>query len=306
LEGDGVGTCFGRQARIGFAALVAGALFFVASARAADKSPSGDAQPLRLGAVAYAPSAVTVFENLRRYLVKQGLPADYVLYSNYDALVAALERREIDVAWNTPLAHAKFHCQSGGACRTLVMRDVDCDFRSVLVARADSGVETPADLAGKTLVLGSRDAAEATVLPRHFLREQGHDLADTKILSLDEEVDLRGNPCSSERHVLRAVLEGRGEAGVIGERLWNHLQKSDAEAAAKLRLVWRSPPFSHCVFTSRDDLDDTRASQFRELMLAMDSSDPACAEVLRLEGAQRWVAGSGEGFVELISALELR
>jgi hypothetical protein len=33
---------------------------------------------VRIGAVAYAPSAVTVFENLRRYFAKTDLPVDYV------------------------------------------------------------------------------------------------------------------------------------------------------------------------------------------------------------------------------------
>jgi len=277
------------------------------AASAAEPDSSHDEQgppPLRLGAVAYAPSAVTIFENIRRYLNAHDLRCDYVLYSNYDALVGALERREIDIAWNTPLAHAKFYCGTEGACRTLVMRDVDRGFRSVLIARADAGIERPSDLAGHSLVLGSRDAAEATVLPLHFLRAEGCRLDQIKVVSLDEEVDLRGNPCSSERHVLQALLAGRGEAGVIGERLWNQLQKSDPAHAAQLELVWRSPEFSHCVFTSHADLDDTRAARFTELMLAMDSTDEQGAEVLRLEGAKSWVAGSGEGFEELISALK--
>src|SRR6202046_1366126 len=64
---------------------------------------------LCIGAVAYAPSAVTVFENLRRYFGKTDLPVDYVLYSNYDSLVDALKSGHVDIAWNTPLAHARYH-----------------------------------------------------------------------------------------------------------------------------------------------------------------------------------------------------
>jgi ABC-type phosphate/phosphonate transport system substrate-binding protein len=60
------------------------------------------------------------------------------------------------------------------------------------------------------------------------------------------------------------------------------------------------------VFTSHADLDDARTRQFTELMLAMTPHDERCAEVLRLEGAKAWIAGSGEGFEELISALESR
>ena len=111
---------------------------------------------LRIGAVAYAPSAVTVFDNLRRYFAKTDLPIDYVLYSNYDALVDALRSDHVDIAWNTPLAHAQYHLLCNGQSQTLVMRDVDCNFRCKLLVRNESGIKDPKGLQGKTLVLGSR------------------------------------------------------------------------------------------------------------------------------------------------------
>jgi hypothetical protein len=36
----------------------------------------------------------------------------------------------------------------------------------------------------------------------------------------------------------------------------------------------------------------------------MDPSDPLAAEAMRLEGTRRWVAGSQEGFQELLKALD--
>ena len=179
---------------------------------------------------------MTVFEGIRRYCGRQGLSVDYVLYSNYDALVDALEKKQVDIAWNTPLAHAQYHRKAGNASQTLVMRDVDCNVRSVLVVRADADVHSLGDLKGKTLILGSREAAESTVLPTHFLKQEGLDLAKVKVLSLDREVDLRGNPCSSEVHVLKALQEGRGQAGIIGERLWNHLAEGPARSGQRTEV----------------------------------------------------------------------
>ena len=58
---------------------------FSTTAPAADAArESKRPQPIRIGAVAYAPSAVTIFHGLTRYLNQNGLPSDYVLYSNYD------------------------------------------------------------------------------------------------------------------------------------------------------------------------------------------------------------------------------
>jgi ABC-type phosphate/phosphonate transport system substrate-binding protein len=259
---------------------------------------------VRIGAVAYAPSAVTIFEDIRRYFDHRGLSIDYVLFSHYDALVEALRKGEVDIAWNTPLAHAQYHREAGNASQALVMRDVDCNVRSVLVVRADASVRTPRDLAGKSLVLGSRQAAEATVLPVHFLRGQGVNFDQIKIHSLDGKADLRGNPCSSEIHVLAALNEGKGQAGIIGERFWKHLSEHEPDRISGLKVIWVSPPFSHCVFTASKDFDKDLAARFTRLMLAMDPSDPLAAEVMRLEGTRRWVAGSQEGFRELLKALD--
>jgi ABC-type phosphate/phosphonate transport system substrate-binding protein len=258
---------------------------------------------LRIGAVAYSPAAVTIFEGVRRYFDRKGMPVDYVLYSNYDALVEALHENQVYIAWNTPLAHARYHLLAGEKSRTLVMRDVDCGYRSVLVARKDAGIDSVGQLEGRTLVLGSEDAAEATVLPRHYLAGEGVDLDGAEVLSLDGEVDLEGNPCSSERYVLQALLEGRGDAGIIGERLWNHLRKERPEDADRLVAVWTTPPFSHCVFSAGEGLDEDLARRFTDLMTAMDPTDPQTADVMRLEGTKAWVVGSPDGFRDLLEAL---
>jgi ABC-type phosphate/phosphonate transport system substrate-binding protein len=274
------------------------------AAFADEPTPEGGSQPVtRIGAVAYSPAAVTIFHGLTRYLNENGLPSDYVLYSNYDSLVAALERGEVDIAWNTPLAHAKFHVQNECASQTLVMRDVDVGVRSVLVARKESKVVSPADLAGKKLVLGSSQAAEATVLPLHFLKKEGVDLSQVEIVSLDAEVDSEGNPCASPEHVLKALREGRGDAGIITSNLWDRIHEGAEDSFTQ---VWVSPPFSHCVFTAAARFDKDRAQRFSKLMQKMDPDEAATRDVMRLEGTRKWLPGSDEGFKDLVEALSER
>lgn len=269
----------------------------------ADRATAG--RKVKIGAVAYAPSAVTIFEGITRHLNQGGLPSDYVLYSNYDSLVEALEKGEVDIAWNTPLAHGKYHLRSGCESQTLVMRDVDVGVRSILVARADSGIESLGDLRGKRLVLGSEQAAEATILPRYFLQSEGINFEKLTVVSLDGEVDGAGNPCASPWHVISALEAGRGEAGIVTAEAWKDFQ-ADLGRRENLREVWTSPAFSHCVFTASADFDRARAAKFIELMTAMKPSDASCAEVLRLEGAAAWLPGSPEGFETLIEALKNR
>jgi ABC-type phosphate/phosphonate transport system substrate-binding protein len=287
--------------------LIAFTTIFAVQVAGADERPSpspasNEQNVVRIGAVAYSPSVVTVFDDLRRYLNRHHFPSDYVLYSNYDALVAALSRREIDIAWNTPLAHAQFHVRNGGASRTLVMRDVDCEVRSVLLARTDSPINSVKDLEGKRLILGSSDAAEATVLPVYYLKKEKVDFERIKVVSLDKEVDFKGNPCRSPAHVLQALEAGRGDVGIITESLWR-LAESEQSKSPKLKLIWTSPAFSHCVFTAPKEFDDAKAKRFIELMTAMKPTETDCADIMRLEGTKKWQPGFPEGFDDLIGAL---
>jgi ABC-type phosphate/phosphonate transport system substrate-binding protein len=128
-------------------------------------------------------------------------------------------------------------------------------------------------------------------------------LDTVKFLRLDEELDLRGDPCSSPLHVLKALRDGRADAGVVGARLWDDMVARKDPQVAGLQAVWTSPPFSHCVFTAAKDFDKILAARFTRLMLAMDGKDACTAEILRLESASKWVAGSPAGFETLIQAL---
>ena len=57
---------------------------------------------VRLGGAA-SPNYISVFRGLRAQFLRHAIELDWVLYSDYDALVEAFVKREIDLAWNAPL-----------------------------------------------------------------------------------------------------------------------------------------------------------------------------------------------------------
>ncbi len=261
----------------------------------------GQPRVLRLGAVCGGPTAVTVFREIRYYLAQHGLKTEYTLYSNYDALVKALHEGQVDIAWNAPIAHGKFHVLAGDS-QALVMRDVDVNYRVKLIVRKDANIASPSDLQGKTMIFGSCDSADATVLPVYFLRKEGVNFENVKILSLHDQCDAKGVPCHSQQHVWKALMEGKGDAGIISQDRWAKLQKNEPEAA-KFKEIWTSPPFGHCVWTARKDFDKETGARFTKLMTAMDRKDPLTCEILDLEHCSRWVPGSQEGYAVLFDAL---
>ena len=93
---------------------------------------------LRIGAVAYDPKVVTIWEGFKDYFAARGVEIDFVLYSTYDAQVDANLSGEIDVAWNSPLAWVKSQIVSGDGCRAIAMRDSDRDLTTKILVRTNS------------------------------------------------------------------------------------------------------------------------------------------------------------------------
>src|SRR5437660_11769663 len=88
-----------------------------------------------LGAVAYDPKVVTIWEGIREHFQEQGVPMDFSLFSNYERQVEELLKGHIDIAWNTPLAHVRVHQRAGNESLSLGMRDSDRDFRAKVIVR---------------------------------------------------------------------------------------------------------------------------------------------------------------------------
>ena len=262
-------------------------------------------RPLRLGAVAYDPKVVTIWDGIREYLVGAGAPMDYVLFSNYEAQVDALVEGFVDVAWNTNLAYVRAHKRTDGRCRALAMRDTDVDFASVVVARPDAGLTSVADLRGRTLALGSRDSGHAAILPLYYLAREGVDYrTDLQVRRFDLDVGKHGDTGSSELAVLEAVASGAADAGAVGAPLWAMALENRAVDPDRVRLLWTTPTYHHCNFTALEPVDEARTDPWVDALLRMDYDDPSHRRLLDMEGLKRWVPGRTEGYRTLFEAVE--
>lgn len=267
-------------------------------------------QTIWVGAVAYNPKVVTIWEGMRRYFHEEArLAVEVVLFQSYEAQVLALLAQpgaaapRIDIAWNTNLAYLQADEWSGHACRAIAMRDTDLGWMTKIVAVAGGPVHTLADLSHRKLALGSRDSGHAAILPVHFLEQQGmREGRDYGTLRFDSDVGKHGDTGASEVEVVRAVLDGRADAGAIGSPFWNTVRKERLVPEGALREIWSSPAYNHCMFTTRPDLDREQERRFVEALLAMRYDNPVHREILDAEGLERWLTPHLEGYGELRQA----
>ncbi|NIJ12492.1 ABC-type phosphate/phosphonate transport system substrate-binding protein [Saccharomonospora amisosensis] len=259
-------------------------------------------EPLVVGAVAYTSNVVTIWEGLRDYFAASPAPMDFVLFSNYASQVRALLDGTIDVAWNTNLAWVRTVGRTEGACRALAMRDTDAVFQSLFVARPGSGLAGLADLNGRRLALGSRDSAQAAILPVHYLSEAGLDVRDVELLRNDSDVGKHGDTGRSELDALRAVLDDRADAAVVGGNTWEAIGRERLMPGA-FEVFWESPTYSHCNFTALPHVGEERTRPWVEWLFAMDWDNPDHRPILELEGLRRWIPPRLEGYESLFAAV---
>jgi len=117
--------------------------------------------------------------------------------------------------------------QTGGRCRALAMRDTDLTFRTVLVAQTGAGLRGPLDLKGRRLALGSRDSAQAAILPVHYLRREGVREEDLDLIRIDSDLGKHGDTGRSELDALRLVLDGDADAAAIGITTWEAIGRDE-------------------------------------------------------------------------------
>lgn len=265
-------------------------------------------RPLLIGAVAYSPRVVAIWEAMRDYFRDAGPAIDYVLFSNYDQQVQSLLARHIDIAWNTNLAWVKVHRRTNGACRALAMRDVDARFTTVFVARADCPVASLADLRGKRVVLGSADSAQAAILPLHFLQRAGvKPERDCTLVRFDLDVGKHGDTGTSELEVLRALRDNEADAGALGDATWIRQVAEGRVDPKQIRPIWTSEGYCHCNFTVLADFPQDLGRQWTDSLLDMRYDNPRWRGLMDLEGLKSWIKADEatlEGYRVLFEAVE--
>jgi len=257
-----------------------------------------------VGAVAYHPRVVAVWERFRTYFADLGIPTDYLLFSNYERLVDSLLDGSVDVAWNTNTAYVVADHRAGGGTRLLGMRDVDRNYTTVIARRGEDPEPGLEALAGLRLAVGSRDCGHTTILPLHYLAVADVDVErDLSLSRYEGDLGKHGDTGGPELRMLEAVQAGEVDAAAVSDAVWARLRTEGNPIVSGLELSWRSPTYYHCNFTVLPGFDEGREAAWTEALLAMDYGDPSLRNAMDLEGVKKWHRAEKSGYADLAKAM---
>ena len=276
-----------------------------------------------VGAVAYAPQIVPIWDTIRDYAnhyFKGEIRLDYVLFSNYERQVEWLLNKKIDIAWNTNVAYVRSKFATNNGVEALLMRDTDIGFKSIFVSK--DKISSLQALKGKKFGLGSLDSAQAAIMPLFYLQKEGLETQESlaqnlpapqtssnavSIICYNSDVGKHGDTGRSEFDVLEAIKAGMLDAGAIGSTTWARIMQEGTYP--ELSSFYASTDYCHCNFTSLKDFDEGLKKAFVAMMLSQNTlkNDTQISQMMKLEGLNEWVLCDQKalsGYHDIIQAMQ--
>lgn len=261
-----------------------------------------------LGAVAYDPKVVTIWDGFRTWLREHDLNFDYLLFSNYEAQVEGLLDGTVSVAWNSPLAWVRTRRLAtalGVDVRPVSMRDTDRDLTTAVVVRKTDGATSLHGLRGAVVGVGAIDSPQATILPLSLIREAGlQPGTDLTVRRHEEGVGLHGDHIGGERTAAIALMNGEVDAACVTDsNLLLFIQEGSLDPNA-VRVLAQTAPYDHCNLTSGPAADDREINRLVTLLESMSYADGQLRPLLDLEGLKAWLPGRVDGYDRLERAVD--
>ena len=281
------------------AAVVAGLLFGLATAA----TPTAAAPVLRVGAIPdQNPEKLNrLYGALSSELSEQlKVKVRYVPVSNYAAAVSAFRAGSLDLVWFGGLTGVQARLQTPGA-RVLAQRDIDARFTSVFIANGSSGLRPLSSqdqliqLKGRRFTFGSESSTSGRLMPQYFMQQVG--VLPSQFAG--------GRPGFSGSHdaTIALVQSGAYQVGALNEQVWKSNVKNGRVDPAKVRVIWRTPPYVDYHWVARPGLDKRFGSGFTQrIQAALIGLKPDTTRrelVLSLFGAKRFIPANAKDYAPI-------
>ena len=227
------------------------------------------------------------FEPLGKYLSEQtGMKVVFTPVSDYAAVVESLATRKIDLAWLGGFTFVQAKIRTHGTAIPIVQREEDARFTSKFIT-ANPGIQSLADLKGKTFAFGAPSSTSGSLMPRFFLLQAG----------LNPDKDFKNVAFSGAHDATVAfVAAGKADAGVLNASVWDKLVEQKKVDTSKVRVFATTPPYFDYNWTVRGDLEPALVQKLTQAFLQLDPVNPQHKEILALQRASKFIPTRTENY----------
>lgn len=214
-------------------------------------TPALAAQPLTIGLIpaedsqAMIESSRQVLDSLQKQL---GMEVKPFVATDYNGVIEALRSKKLDVAYLGPFSYvlASSVADVEAFAVAVTKKTGQSAYKSVIIARKDSGLAKTADLKGRTFAFVDPTSASGHLFPKAGLLQAGYDPE-----TFFGRVIFSGSHDAS----ILAVANKKVDAAAVADRI---LASAIAKGQVKqddLEIVWSSNPIPESPMVWRKDLD---------------------------------------------------
>lgn len=176
------------------------------------------------------------YEPFRKYLEDElDMPVELFVATNYTGVVQAMVSGQLDLAYFGGLTYAQALEQ---VAIEPIVTEIDREtgtreYWSLIITRKDSGINSLADLKGKTFAFGDPSSTSGSLFPRLMLVDAGYDWRQD-FAPIKQVIYTGGHDATAQ-----AVLTGKVGAGGIEGRILNRLAKEGVVDLSQIKVLDR-------------------------------------------------------------------
>jgi phosphonate transport system substrate-binding protein len=156
---------------------------------------------------------------------------ELVVPTNYAAVVEAIANDRVDIAYLGGFTFVQASQRAG--VRPLVQRERDQNFHSVFITQPGSGINSLADLNGRSFAFGDVNSTSGHLMPAYYMREAGIDPS-----ALAKTLYTGGHDATA-----LAVANAKVHAGAMDELVYATMMKTGKITPTQVKIFYTTPAF---------------------------------------------------------------
>jgi phosphonate transport system substrate-binding protein len=203
---------------------------------------AADLSPLKFGVGLFQPDKEkndATYRPLANYLAqKLGRPVQLRTVDSWEGLAKSLANGETDLALLGPWGYVLANHEAKAQVVSTILYDGKPEYFAIIVTAPDSGINTMADLKGKSFAFGDKGSTSGYLIPFHFFQQQG----------IDPDKYFSRVLYTKHQAIETQVTSGQLDAGADYNRNRNAMIESGLIKAERSKIIWQSNPLPNDAF----------------------------------------------------------
>jgi phosphonate transport system substrate-binding protein len=229
---------------------------------------AADTSPLKFGVGLFQPDKDkndATYRPLAEHLSKQlGRPVQLRTVDTWEGLAKSLANGETDIALLGPWGYVLANHEAGAQAVSTILYDGKPEYFAIMITHPDSGINTVADLKGKTFAFGDKGSTSGYLIPYHYFMQQG----------IDPDKYFSKVLYTKHQAIETQVAAGQLDAGADYNRNRNAMIEAGLIKPERSKIIWQSAPLPNDAVAVSSTLAKDKAF-VSKLQAALDAVGPA-------------------------------